>query len=183
MLSQTVDQVLPVLNLIQQPAFCQRQDGMILCNPAAQNLAPLSGDDLSRWLDTGMELFLQWDRSSTLVLPVSLGGQVCNVTVRALADGTLFLLSEHDTLMAGSDSLTVAAQVLRQPLSDLSALSQTIAEELEETEDPLVLSQFASMTRQIYRLSRIACNLADLNQLRSGTYAARPEKLELIGKS
>ncbi len=177
--SQTVDQLLPLLQLLQQPAFCLRQDGSVVCNREARNLAPHSGDALHSWLGEGAELYEQWDRQDTLTLPLPLGDRSASMVIRPLADGTLFLISNCQNLMAGSDALAVTAQVLRQPLTDLSTLTQQLSEVLEEMEDPMLQTQTAAITRQVYRLSRIACNLADLEQIRSGAYQPRREKLLL----
>ena len=116
-----------------------------------------------------------WNRTDDLILPVSLG----SVTIQSLEDGVLFLLSPDEQRSAGSDALTVTSQVLRQPLTDLSGLTQMLFDELEEMEDPLLQEQTAAINRHIYRISRIACNLADLERLRSGSYTPCLIKLDL----
>ena len=181
MRNQTVDQLLPFLQLLQQPAFCLRQDGEIVCNRNAKTLAPGSISALPAWLGQSVSLYEQWDMQNPLTLPIPLAGNRASVTLHPLADGTLFLLSDCQSLMAGSDTLAVTAQVLRQPLTDLFTLTQSLSEEMEEAEDPLLQAQTAAITKQIYRLSRIASNLADLEQLRAGAYQPHLEKLELLG--
>jgi len=177
--AQTIEQVLPLLELIQQPAFCLRFDGSILCNEQARLLAPFSAQDLPLWLGSSAEAYETWDRSSKLVLPISLGSETCSVILEPLCDGTLFLLSPCQDLTSGGSQMAVTAQVLRQPLTDLCNLALQLSEELEEMEDPFLQQQTASMTRMIYRLNRIACDLADLEQLQNGSYPARIEKLDL----
>lgn len=179
MYNQTVEQVLPLLQLLQQPAFCMKQDGTVLCNREARSLAPISLEALPHWLGSSTSLFEQWDRQAPLTLPLPLAGNSASVTIQPLADGDLFLLSQCRELTAGGDVLSVTSQVLRQPLTDLSILMENLFEDLEEMEDPLLQTQSAAITRQIYRISRVACNLADLDQLRSGTYQPRLEKLHL----
>ena len=180
MLSQTIDQMLPILDLIAQPAFCLRMDGTMVCNRQAKSLAPFSAEDLLPWLGESAEAYACWDRTGTLLLSVLMGNRSVPVNVRGLQDGTLFLLSPADDTGPGSEFLSVAAQVLRQPLTDLASLSQQLTEDLEEMEDPLMQEQTAAMTRQLCRLSRITCNLADLEQLRNGTYLQHLEKLDLL---
>lgn len=179
MLSQTVDQLLPFLQLLQQPAFCLRQDHTVVCNREANNLAPYSGAELSAWLGDSALLYDQWNKQDSLVLPISLGGYSASVIIQPLSDGLLFLINIGRNLVKGTDALTVTAQVLRQPLTDLYTLTQQLAENLEETEDPLLQIQSAAITRHIYRLSRITCNLADLKQISSGEYTLRKDKLAL----
>lgn len=181
MLSQTVDQLVPLLQMLQQPAFCLRQDGSVVCNREAHNLAPYSAGALNIWLGESAELYEQWDRQSALTLPVSLGRQPSSVTIRPLADGLLFLIGSDRSTATDTDALAVTAQVLRQPLTDLSTLMQQLSDVLVEMEDPILQTQSAAITRQIYRLSRIACNLADLEQIRVGSYVPRKEKIDLTG--
>ena len=177
--SQTIDQLLPLLQMLQQPAFCLRQDGSIVCNREARNLAPYSGDNLTAWLGESAELFEQWDRQNPLSLPLTLGKLNTSAVIHPLADGIMFLISSQIG-SAGTDSLSVTAQVLRQPLTDLSTLMQQFSDALDEMEDPMLQAQSAAITRQIYRLSRIACNLADLEQIRSGSYIPHREKIALL---
>lgn len=180
MLSQTIDQIMPLLLSLQQPAFCIRQDGGVACNGAARHLAPENRDGLTAWLDAAASLYEDWNRKDGLELPVNRAGRSYSVTIQALLDGELFLLSESGGSSAGA-SLAVAAQVLRQPLTELFSLSQQLFGDLEEAEDPALQSQTAAMSRHLYRLVRITGNLADLEQLRSGQYRLRWSRLELGG--
>ncbi len=179
MFSQTIDQLLPFLQLIQQPAFCLRQDNSVVCNGEARHLAPYSGAELASWLGSSAPLYDQWNKVDALTLPISLGSQNASVIIHPLADGFLFLINDSRNLTAGSDTMSVAAQVLRQPLTELHSLTQQLSEDLEEMEDPILQRQSAAITRHIYRLSRIACNLADLEQISNGSYQPRLEKLSL----
>ena len=120
MRSQTVDQLLPFLQLLQQPAFCLRQDGTMVCNREARNLVPYSADALNGWLGESAPLYEKWDRQDPITLPLPMNDRSASVTIHPLADGILFLLNNCHSLTAGSDALAVTAQVLRQPLTDLS---------------------------------------------------------------
>ena len=46
MLNQTIDTLLPLLALLQQPAFCIHESGTLHCNSAARHLAPLRVEHL-----------------------------------------------------------------------------------------------------------------------------------------
>ncbi len=179
MLSQTIDQLLPVLQMLQQPGFCVKNNGTVLPNRPAVHLAPCSGQSVAQWLGDATEVYEGWDRKEALILPVPLGGGTATVTIQALADGEFFLLSDCSGLSADSSPLAVAAQVLRQPLTDLNNLTFSLAEDLEDMEDPLLQDQTAAITRQLYRLTRIACNLSDLQRMQNGTYQADLQKMEL----
>jgi len=180
MLSQTIDRLLPFLRLIDQPAFCIGADQTIVCNRHGQSLAPVSESELPQWLGSSAEAYEAWDRTAELTVPVTLNGQTFRALIQPLEDGTLFLLSPCERMLTVPSSLTVTAQVLRQPLTDLVSLTQSLAEDMEELEDPMFQSQTAAINRQLYRMARIACNLSDLEWLRDGTYVPQLEKLELL---
>ena len=173
MLNQTVDNLTPLLPLLRQPAFCLRADGSLVCNAEAGDLAPADGEALSAWLGTSAPLWDCWNRDSVLHLSVSCNGAEFEVSAEALTDGTLFLLSPLDGPEAADAALSAASQVLRQPLADLAALLQPLAE------DPDLSSRTAAMTRQVYRLTRIAGNLADLERLRRSDCRPRLQLLDL----
>lgn len=176
MTGQTVDNLMPLLQILQQPAFCIRADGTVSCNRAAQLLAPSDLDALPQWLGPGMECLAGWDRQSTLELPVTQNGHKYMATLQPLDDGTLFLLSEDSDLSTADAALAVTAQVLRQPLTDLSVLVQRLSAHPDAEN---IQAQTASITRQIYRLSRITSNLADLSRFRSGKYRMQTKLIDV----
>lgn len=180
MLQQTIEQLKPLLALLQQPAFCVRADGAVFRNPAAQNLAPENSGDLSQWLGAAAQIYDHWNRTEPLTFSTVLNEQTYSVDLQPLADGTLFLLTGTASYKDAGEALSVAAQVMRQPLTDLYALSQRLFEELEDMEDPSFLNQTAAMTRHLYRLVRISDNLADWRQLQNGRWMLHEGRLELL---
>ena len=172
MLNQTISSILPLLELLQQPAFCVHEEDTIHSNAAARNLAPRTAAQLSSWLGDSAMLYTCWDRTSALELSIQLHGSTYSVTVQALSDGILFLMTEQARSETSDTFLAVAAQVLRQPLTQLSLLVQ---QDVQCADPDQIQSRCAAMTRQIYQLSRIAGNLADLPRLHNGTYHLNPE--------
>lgn len=176
MLSQTVDNLMPLLSLLQQPAFCIRNDGILTSNQAAAQLVPLQPVDVPHWLGDGAQLWNSWDRTTALELPITLQDRPYRVTIQALQDGTLFLLTAETVSESTDAALSVVAQVLRQPLTDLSAIVQR----LFDSPDFIHHDEYTSiMTRQIYRMTRLTSNLADLAELRSGNYRLHLELLDI----
>lgn len=176
MLCQTVNNLMPLLQLLQQPAFCIQNDGVFAANPAASHLVPLHQVDLPRWLGAGLQHWEAWDRTTVLNLPITLQNQDYNATIQALQDGTLFLLVPVSPSDYTDNALSAASQVLRQPLTDLSAMLQQLSDHQNASQEP---DYTAMMTRQIYRLTRLTSNLADLAELRSGKYRLRLELLDV----
>lgn len=176
---QTIAQAMALLELIQQPAFCLHSDGTVFPNRAAGPIAPSSGQALPHWLGESAEAYSQWDHTTRLVLPLPPTHALPSVTLHPLQDGTLFLLPPTAEQRHPVGQMSVTAQVVRQPLSELCSMTQQLSESLEELEDPVLQQQTASVMRHIYRLNRIACDLADLELLETGAYPVRAEKLDL----
>ena len=176
MLCQTIDELLPVLQMLPQPAFCLREDGTVVCNQAARHLAPASDADLGRWLGAGAAAFSLWDRSGTLELPVIAASRSYSAVLRPVRDGLMCLLRELEEDAEEGSAMAVASQVLRMPLTDLSAQVQQLA---EQTEDERILLRTVAMQRQLYRISRITANLTDLELLRTNQYPLRMKHLNI----
>lgn len=176
MLEQTVDKLIPLLQMLPQPAFCLRDDGTIAHNAAARHLLPGSHGAFSSWLGDSAPLYHNWDGHGTLEVPVHAGGLFFQASLRRVEDGLLCMLIPCDPPDAAALALTVTAQVLRQPLADLSGQLQYLESQLQ---DDACFSQTAAMQRQLYRISRIAANLSDLEQLRSGAWRRKISRLDV----
>ena len=176
MLNQTITSILPLLELLQQPAFCIHDEQTIHSNAAARNLAPRNAAQLSDWLGSAAVLYASWERTSPLEISTQILGSTYSVTMQPLVDGTLFLLTEQPLNEITDAFLAVASQVLRQPLTQLSVLVQ---QSVQNPDPDQMQPRYAAMTRQIYQLSRITGNLADLPQLHNGTYRLHPEMKDI----
>ena len=139
---QTVQDLTGLLELLQQPAFCLRQDGQVFPNRLAETLSPAGGLCLDEWLGACRDAYRGWNRTGGLSLTLPILGQTYLVTVQPLEDGTLFLLSPMP--VEKEESFGVAAQVMRQPLSDLSLLSQRLSELASSAEEGALREEAAS---------------------------------------
>lgn len=175
MLSQTIEQSMSLLAMVQQPAFCIGDNGAVHTNDAARHLAPYNAEELPHWLADGAEAFDRWDRAEALELPLDRNSQSYSVTIRPLQDGLLFLMHALPTDDEAGAAMAVASQVLRQPLTDLYSQVQFLADKLE---DSAALIQAAAIHRQIFRLNRIAANLSDLDLLRNNQYRLHTQRLD-----
>ena len=179
MLNQTVDSLMPLLSILQQPAFCLHRDGTVLPNPAAAPIAPFELNQLPHWLGDCTALYENWTRQSQLTFSVTVASRSYSVTVEALADGELFLLSDDSDTSGASNVMAASSQVLRQPLTDLMASTQMLMAALEDQENPSFRLQSASIAKNLYRLTRLAGNLSDYDLLQRGELKARPALLTL----
>ena len=147
--------------LLDRPAFCV-EDGIITAlNPAARGFALSEGMSVSELLTSGWEAYGEFT-AGCLSLELSLPGGTACATVTALDRGRLFTL-EPET--AGDDLrlLSLAAQALREPLSDVMALVDSL---------PSSTLQRPEITRGLHRLLRIVGNMTPQP-------AFRPEMTEL----
>ena len=176
-----MDSIMPLLSVLQQPAFFLHQDGTVASNPSAGPLSPCDRGDLPRWLGDSLTIYEQWDRQTALTLSVPLGGQSHSVTVQAMDDGDLFLLSCDGMAVPASGFLGVSSQILRESLSDLLASTQTLLGTMDDLENSVYQAQAASMTRNLFRLTRLAGNLSDYERLEAGELRPALSLLSLSG--
>jgi len=175
MQSQTIDNLMPLLNTLQQPAFCLGDDGVLTANRAARHLVPWSAASLPAWLGSAAERYEGWDRTGILEIPLDLRGSAYSAAIHPLQDGTLFLLTACSISTELESALATASQVLRLPLADLSVLVRHMEEEHTDSQ------RTAAINRHLYRLTRIAANLSDLERFRQGTFRLRLEQLDVNG--
>ena len=176
---QTLETMKSALPLLPGPAFCLDTAGQLFCNAAAQPLAPADGTALEAWLGGSAALWQTWDHQGTLELPVRLCGMDYRLTAQPLEGGCFCILEAIALDDKAQAALAVTSQVLRQPLSDLSAQLQLLTRQLTRLDDPKLLEELAVLNRQVYRMARISGNLADLERLCAGQYHLRPQLLEL----
>lgn len=156
-----MEQIEQLLALMDRPAFHAADGRIDAVNAAARSLALSEGMAVSGLLSTGQDAYAEFD-SGCLTLELELpGGAVC-ATVTALEGGQLFTLEPE---RAGEDlrMLALAAQVLREPLSDVMALASEL---------PADSAQRAGISQGLHRLLRIVGNM-------SPPPSFRPEMVEL----
>lgn len=163
MLICKTSELVPLLHMLNQPAFCLAEDGSSACSRSALYLAPRPGETFESWLGEAAESYAQWDGDGTVELPVRRGDTCYICAIQRTADGLFCLLTPSDPPEDAVAALSVTSQVLRQPLGDLVVQ----LERLEEQENS---DETAAMQRQLHRMTRIAANLSDLGALQAGTW-------------
>lgn len=153
----SVDSISPLLPMLQQPAFCIRSNGTIVCNAQAEALAPRYSAALPAWLGSCKVLYDAWDRTGSLQFSLTLHAVPYTATLRALQDGTLFLLAPCAP-EGSAEILGVVSQTMRKPLCDLSSLLYLMETEPQKDHLPAV-------RHHLHQMSRIAANLTELTRL------------------
>lgn len=148
-----------MLCVLPHPAFCIRQNGTLVRNEPANHIAPSCSAALPQWLGNANAIYELWDRNSNLQLTVMLQKQEFLVTVYPLCDGTLFIMAPNMTSSDAENALAVTSQVMRMPLTELSALIQR-TEQTNQYDAP-------AFNRALYRMTRIVSNLTESGRLNS----------------
>jgi len=137
-----------LLTLLDRPAFCTEEGRITALNSAARSLALSEGMPVAELLSAGREAYAEFT-GGCLTLELALaGGSVC-ATVTALDRGHLFTLEPEN---AGEDlrMLALAAQALREPLSDVMALAESLPSQTRQRDE---------INRGLHRLLRIVGNM------------------------
>lgn len=146
-----------MLHQIPSPAFFVR-DGIITeMNVAAQQHQLCSGSAVAELLSTGREEYSQFT-DGCLYLTLHICGFPFSASVSRIGDCDLFVL-EQDNDQAELQSMALAAQALRTPLSNV----MSVADQLFPLtgSEPSHQDQIARINRGLYQMLRIVCNMSD----------------------
>lgn len=157
------EQMKQVLELFSQPAFFVKDGVVCWCNGAAHFLLE-EGTSLGAVLEGGETLFSQWDRSGTLMLPLTLGGSAYDASVCAAEDGVLFVANRRMTESETSASALFSASVsLRKPLHAMVSAADALFERLGETSGAEEAA--ARLNQSIYQFIRLCNQMSDGSEL------------------
>lgn len=143
-----MEQTNQLLQMMDRPAFCVSDGRIVAANAAALARQISIGAQVTDLLACGTEEYAEF-RSGCLCLDLELCGQHCPASVTMLGAQHLFTLepeqAEDDLRM-----LSLAAQQLREPLSDVMALVENL---------PPDLQALPGINRGLHRLLRIVGNM------------------------
>lgn len=168
-----------LLDHLSQPAFFEVDGTVVLRNALAGERHIQPGDAVARFLPA--ELPLPSDPQETVQVTLTLPEERLGATVLRHGEGRVFLLAGSAQAELHPQTLLAVAQSIRTPLSNLFGVASSLFPMLEETEDPMLQRQLASMNRAHYQLLRLACNLTDMRSALLGELKLRREKAELTG--
>ena len=145
-----------LLEMIDRPAFTVR-DGIITdCNQMAKNRLITQGSPIAELIPDSYETYKNFD-SGILYLTLQIGWILCGATV-IRQDGQDFFLMDRDADQAQLQTLSLAAQQLRVPLSNVMTIADCLFPELQ---DEAQKEQAAQMRRALFQLMRQISNMAD----------------------
>jgi len=169
-----------VLNELTQPVLFAREGELTRCNAAAEALLGADGARLEDILGESLDFYRAYDGKGVMDLTLRFRGKLYDATVRR-EDGTdVFLAASAPASERLSlETLAVAAQTIRGPLTDLFDAASVLFPMLEDQEDPKIQKQTARLNRGFYKLLRIAGNLSDLRLYLTGEARLDDERTDL----
>ena len=145
-----------ILEMIDRPAFIVH-DGVITdCNEPARHRQIFPGTSVRQLLPEGCDAYSQF-RSGILYLTLQIGWIQCGATVVRQETGDVFLM-DREADQAQLQTLALAAQQLRAPLSNVMTLADQLIPQLQE--DPH-RERAGQMRRALFQLMRLITNMAD----------------------
>ena len=148
-----------ILSLMDRPAFWVT-DGIIReVNPAAAAKFITPGTEIRSLIRTGAGDYARL-ASGCMYLTLGLGSAQWDASVMRLGEGDLFALDREDQ-DAALRSLSLAAQELRMPLSQVMSISEQLIPVLQADETSKTGQQSARMNRALHQLLRLVGNMSD----------------------
>ncbi len=147
-----------MLELVAGPAFCVKDGVLQAVNQAARHYDLTPGMEVSPLLGTGLEEYRDFS-GGCLSLRLNLNGQSVDASVTVLSDIQVFQL-DPDTEEEALRALALAARDLRQPLSNLIAITDTLLPD-SLPQDDTVRQQMARLSRGLYQMERTLGNMSD----------------------
>lgn len=156
---ERTEEIVTMLDQIPSPAFLVRDNTIVQVNPSASRLLIESGSSVTDLLATGAQEYAAF-QGGYLALTLKLGEQLQSASVTQLDDSHLFVLTQQEDL-AELQSMALAAQELRNPLSTVLSVADRLFPLIGEQNDPNALEQIAKINRGLFQMLRIVSNMSD----------------------
>lgn len=156
-----------MLDMLTYPAFAVECGKISYCNEPASALFLLPGTDIFSILQTGKEEYAAFSEGH-LYLTLLIGNSPREATVISMDGIHLFLLSDGN-IPNQLQAVSLAAQQLRGPLSDIIATSNMLMPNIASNNDAVTQMQLAQYFRSLHQLLRLVGNMSD-----AARYAQEP---------
>ncbi len=148
-----------LLNFISSPAFAVSHGTVTAVNAEAARLNIAPGSQIAPMLHTGQKEYADY-AGGCLHLALSLSGSIFEATVRKTDQSDIFVL-EQDAEQAQLQAMALAAQELREPLSNV----MTVTDELFTKDGAAASTESAVLAarinRGLYQMLRLVGNMSD----------------------
>jgi len=152
--------MLDMLELISQPAFCVQNGIIIGTNTPARQLQLHTGDAVAPLLETGADEYRDFT-GGALSLTICISNATHSATVVRKGNADIFRLDE-DVASAQLLSMALAAQALREPLSGMMAVTDSLLSESDQTS--AAREQISKINHGLYQINRLVGNMTEANR-------------------
>jgi len=156
---EQTEETISMLDLMIRPAFCVKDGIIVRVNEAARKHMIDIQMPVAQMLLTGVQEYADF-QDGCLYLTLSLSGLPCGASVTRMDGFDVFLLEEDDD-RAELQSMALAAQELRKPLSSIMTVTDGLFPLAKSDMDPSMQDQVARINRGLFQMQRIICNMSD----------------------
>lgn len=153
------NEIFRMLDILQYPGFCVKEHQIVKVNSAAGTMPLRPGMDVRDFLATGREEYAAFT-GGCLYLMLSFASKQLGATVLRMDETDLFLLDpqmENQSLQ----TLSLAAQSLRKPLSDMSV----VVDKMFADSSTAGQERAASLNRSLHQMIRLVGNMSDARSI------------------
>jgi light-regulated signal transduction histidine kinase (bacteriophytochrome) len=158
-----------MLEMVPQPAFCVKNGFITLVNQAAGHLLIEVNTPVDSLLGNDAEEYRSFN-SGCLYLTLELSGCPYHANVKHFDDFDLFVI-DHETDQAELQAMALTATEIREPISDIMAVTDLLFPSGEIPDDPGTQANLARMNQRLNQLNRMLCNMSCAIQYTSNTPA------------
>lgn len=151
-----------MLDLLIRPAFCIKDGVIVRINKAAEGLALEHGTPIADLLATGQEEYQEFT-DGCLYLTLTLSGAVRSASVIRMDGFDVFIL-EEGAEQAELKAMALAAQSLREPLSGIMTVADSLFPAIESVGSPALSEQVSRINRSLFQMLRILGNMSDADR-------------------
>lgn len=156
---EQINDVIAMLDFIANGAFCVKDGVIVGVNEAAKRHNIVTGTAVEDLLLTGKEEYASFT-DGCLYLTLKLSELPCGASVTRINGVDIFQL-QLETDQADLQMMALAAQELRQPLSSVMAIADSLFPITEQQVDPDMQDQAARINRGLFQMLRIISNMSD----------------------
>lgn len=156
-----------MLEMVPQPAFCVKNGLITIVNQAARHLLIEVNTLVDSLLCNDAEEYHRFD-GGCLCVTLELAGCPYHTCITHFDEFDLFVI-DHEADQAELQAMALTAVGLREPLSDIMAVTDQLFPADEMPEDSLTQARVSQMYRRLSQLHRMVTNMTHAIQYTSNT--------------
>jgi len=161
---KTIAHQFPWLELMDRPAFCVKGGVVVAANSASENYMIRVGMDVGELVAEHRQAYEEFE-SGCLYLSICTGDISVNASVTRTTECDIFLITQ-DAEDSELQALSLAAQQLRIPLSNVMTVADQLLSQLHDTGSNTA-QQAGQLNHNLFQLLRIIGNMSDAGSYQS----------------